>query len=229
MAQTKKPTKAEVAEAKKHFNEAQTHYRLQEYQAALDEFQQAYKLSQKAGLLFNIAQCYRQMQQYPEAIQGFQAFIHDDPESSYRAEAEKNISELQALLAQQKLAEQQRLEASQEKPKEQSKRRPLLLSLFGVAAGAGVASAVSGGLFVAGFSDFKDASTTNIDADLLQDDFQKLQRRALLADAFFGLAVLSAGTGVVFHLISPSPKETTAAISLSPLSGGLQVGLGVSY
>src|SRR5262249_10653631 len=51
----KPPTPAESDAAREHYQRGLTHYNLGEFDAAVNEFKQAYALSSAPGLLFNIA------------------------------------------------------------------------------------------------------------------------------------------------------------------------------
>src|SRR5262245_24860925 len=76
-----KPSKEDRAEARRLFDEAERHYKLQEYQEALDRYKDAYRLSNLPELLFDIGQCYRQLGRYEEAIRSYQWFLRDDPKT----------------------------------------------------------------------------------------------------------------------------------------------------
>src|SRR5262245_61621816 len=78
------------------FEEAQVHYRLQEYERALSGFREAYRLVQEPSLLFNIAQCYRLLNRGPEAIRTYEAFLAAIPDTPYRKEVEEHIAALRA-------------------------------------------------------------------------------------------------------------------------------------
>ncbi len=56
LAQPKKPDKKAQEEATKQFNEAEAHFKLGDYDKALESYKAAYVLSQEPLLLFNIGQ-----------------------------------------------------------------------------------------------------------------------------------------------------------------------------
>lgn len=82
--------------AKALFEEANAHYKVREFEKALQGFKEAYLLSEEPVLLFNMAQCYRQLDRQEEALKTYQAFLLEDPNSPLRANAEARIKELKA-------------------------------------------------------------------------------------------------------------------------------------
>lgn len=86
------------AEARRLFESAEIHFRLQEFALALDEYKAAYQLSSRPGLLFNIGQCYKQLKRYEEALKSYQAFLAQFPDSTLRLEVELLIAETEQLI-----------------------------------------------------------------------------------------------------------------------------------
>jgi tetratricopeptide (TPR) repeat protein len=93
------PTEQDIAAAIEIFNKAEKHYALQEYEEALGSYKEAYRLSEKHELLFNIGQCYRQLKRYDEAIKSYQSFLRLGGEQDVegRERAESRIKELEEL------------------------------------------------------------------------------------------------------------------------------------
>ena len=59
----------DLQQAKRQFIKAETHYRLGEFGKALELYRSAYKLAGRPQLLFNAAQCYRQLQMRQQEAQ----------------------------------------------------------------------------------------------------------------------------------------------------------------
>lgn len=91
--------------AAKIFGEAEAHYKRHEYEKALSGYQQAYELSKEPVLLFNIAQCYRLLARYDEAIASYRAYLEAVPGASNKAPVEAQIEELEALIAEARAIE----------------------------------------------------------------------------------------------------------------------------
>jgi tetratricopeptide (TPR) repeat protein len=85
------------AEARRLFESAEIHFRLQDFSTALDEYKAAYQLSTRPGLLFNIGQCYKQLKRYDEALKSYQAFLAASPNSALRPEVELLLIETERL------------------------------------------------------------------------------------------------------------------------------------
>src|SRR5437762_365995 len=58
----------EAADARAAYVDGEGEYALGHYDKALSRFEEAFKLSRKAQLLFNIAQCHRQMKNFDMAV-----------------------------------------------------------------------------------------------------------------------------------------------------------------
>jgi len=60
--------------AREFYQSATSHYNLSEWQSALDDFREAYRLKPDSAFLFNIAQCHRQLGHYREAANFYRAY-----------------------------------------------------------------------------------------------------------------------------------------------------------
>jgi tetratricopeptide (TPR) repeat protein len=92
---------ASMKEAAALYQRADTSYKLQKYQESLKDFQASYELSKEPAILFNIGQCYRQLDQLSDAKKSFQFFLRDAPEHPKNSTAEKLIQELDEEIAKQ--------------------------------------------------------------------------------------------------------------------------------
>lgn len=86
---------APTDEAREHFKKGQTHYSLGEFDEAIKEFREAYRLKQEPGLLFNIAQSYRQLRQWDPARFNYRQYLNLKPDAPNRAEVEELIDQMQ--------------------------------------------------------------------------------------------------------------------------------------
>ena len=82
--------------ARTHYENAVSHYNLDEIEAALEEFREAYRFKPDPSFLFNIAQCYRKLGQREAAIDFYRKYVRASPDATNRAEAERRIAELKA-------------------------------------------------------------------------------------------------------------------------------------
>src|SRR5688572_10508150 len=86
----------EDRKAKELDEQGNTHYDLAEYDQAIDLSKQAYALSRRPTLLYNIAQAYRLKGDCEQALQVYKAYLRVDPSSQIRAKVESRIVEMDA-------------------------------------------------------------------------------------------------------------------------------------
>jgi serine/threonine protein kinase len=93
-------TDANLARAKQLTDEAATSYRLRHFEEALTAFESAYRLGRHPSVLFNIADCQRQLRRYDEAQRSYQAFLRESRNMSDgdadREQARKFLAEMVA-------------------------------------------------------------------------------------------------------------------------------------
>lgn len=90
------PSEEDMKKAAALFEQAEKKFKISEYQAALEDYKQAYLLSDEASLLFNIAQCHRFLGNDQEAIKSYRNFLKDaNPDPQFKTLAEKLIVELE--------------------------------------------------------------------------------------------------------------------------------------
>ena len=88
-----------VERAREHYVQGNAYYKLDKYQDALAEYEQAYIAKADPSFLFNIAQCHRLMGKRAEALKFYRRYLVEDPSSPNRAVAEKHIHDLESTPA----------------------------------------------------------------------------------------------------------------------------------
>jgi tetratricopeptide (TPR) repeat protein len=91
-------------EAKARYTTGQSHYNLNEFQEALQDFKEAYRLFPDPVFLFNVAQCERQLGNQDEAIKFYRSYLRNKPKAPNRQEVERRIDEMQAAIDAKKVA-----------------------------------------------------------------------------------------------------------------------------
>ena len=97
--------------AREHFERGETQYRLGRFSTALKEYQAALKLVRRPSIVFNIAQCYRQLGEYRRSIFYYKLYlsdwqrVHPGQKPPYEREVKEHVSKLTAT-ARRKAAEQ---------------------------------------------------------------------------------------------------------------------------
>ena len=86
----------ERARSKRAFEEAERRYNLGEFEAALALFREAYDAAPLPDLLFNIAQCHRNLGHTTEAIFFFERFLEQRPNTGDADQIRALVKELRA-------------------------------------------------------------------------------------------------------------------------------------
>src|SRR3954470_20095810 len=81
--------------AKAHFAAGSAYYDQANYADAVKEFNEAYRLSKRIDLLYNIAVCYERLAQYDNAIQALQKYLTDKPDAPDRVTIQSRIANLE--------------------------------------------------------------------------------------------------------------------------------------
>lgn len=84
--------------AKTHFLAGQSYYDGAAYADALKEFSEAYRISKRPALLYNIARCYEGMDQLDKAIDNLQLYLQQSPGADDREAVQTRIKNLQERL-----------------------------------------------------------------------------------------------------------------------------------
>src|SRR5579862_1302983 len=85
--------KDKEAQARELYQKALAHYDLAEYDKAVDEFKEAYELTNKPELLFNLAQAYRAKKDWTNALHFYRTYLARRPQAANRADVEAFIKE----------------------------------------------------------------------------------------------------------------------------------------
>jgi tetratricopeptide (TPR) repeat protein len=88
-----------VARAREHYAQGSRLFDLSEYDAALREFKEAYRLVDDPAFLYNIAQCQRKLGNLEEAITFLKRFLRHAPNAKNRRDIEHRIAELEREVA----------------------------------------------------------------------------------------------------------------------------------
>ena len=88
---------ADGGDAKTRYFSGQSHYNLNEFTEALQDFKEAYRLHPDPAFLFNIAQCERQLGDFDEAIKFYRSYLRNKPDATNAKEVQRKIDELKGL------------------------------------------------------------------------------------------------------------------------------------
>lgn len=93
--------------ARAAYEQGMRSYNLAEYGKALDAFKEAYRVYPDASFLFNIGQCYRQLNDKPNAIRFYRTYLREAPNAPNRDEVTRLVSSLERALAEEQMAKPQ--------------------------------------------------------------------------------------------------------------------------
>jgi tetratricopeptide (TPR) repeat protein len=80
--------------ARAHFMAGSAYYEQANYTDAVKEFNEAYRLSRRADLLYNIALAYERLEKWDQAISALHQYLRDKPEAQDRAIIQTRIENL---------------------------------------------------------------------------------------------------------------------------------------
>ncbi len=86
------------AKAQQAFAEGRQHFDLGEYKEALESFKLAYRNFEDPTILFNIAQCHRQLGNTEEAVAFYRKYLNKVPDARNSADVQATIDKLNAAL-----------------------------------------------------------------------------------------------------------------------------------
>jgi hypothetical protein len=92
---------AERALGRRSFDEAEQHFKKGQFQAALELYEEGYRLTRLPGFLINIAHCYRLTGEARRARATYRKFLIVEPSSPHKAEIEEIIRGLDRAIGRQ--------------------------------------------------------------------------------------------------------------------------------
>jgi tetratricopeptide (TPR) repeat protein len=181
------------------------------YESALRHFENAYALSPRPGMLFNIATTYDRMRRDAEALAHFRSYLEAIPEAPNRAEVQARIAVLEQVLAQ---APAQTPAAPVGAPAQTPAFDPMpvvLLTTGGLVVIGGAATLAFG---------LMDASAVENAVDVPYSDIRAQYERAPILQ---GVGIAAIGVGVALVLVGGISLSLASDTRLSVLPNGFQV------
>lgn len=240
VAKPDQPSAADDAKARSLFKQGDAAYAEGRYEDALGAFEEAYRLSHRPRLMFNIGNALERLGKLSEAADALEKYLpHAKPtERDVLSKRVQNLRKRAAPTSKVVLEEEE--EEPERKPEREPKQtapaeaapraRPVepraadsggettlgyvLLGAGGVAMGAG---AVFGLMALSARKDVdagckQSAGQTLCDASA-RDAVDRDQRYSLFADLGLGLGLVAAGAGTYFLLTAPSVKEQKPGVA----------------
>jgi len=95
-AEAEKPKEVDLEQAKAKYEEGKGHYQAEKYEEALAAFTEAYNLSNKPDLLFNLGVCSEKLGQNKKAIAYYELYLEENPDATDRDDVTKRLEALEA-------------------------------------------------------------------------------------------------------------------------------------
>ena len=216
-----------AAEARAHYDKGLKHYHLGQFDDAAREYKIAYELSERPGLLFNIAQAYRLGGHPAEAAYFYRTYLRLVPDAANRADVEELIAEADAAVKADEL--RHRRERDRQLRADELAQHKRRLRLAGViTAGSGVLLAGAGSFFaVRAAGAAEDLETLAAEGGTWSDAYAGIQDDGERDDAIgttlilTGSAAVAAGVGLyVWSLWQDEPAPARVSASMGQGGGG---------
>jgi tetratricopeptide (TPR) repeat protein len=214
--------------ARTHFMAGASYYEDQRWEDALREFAEAYRLSRRPALLFNVALCHRHLGHRDEELRTLKQYLDEDPGARDRLDVETRIAELTARPATTPppTTTPTRIATRAEAPS--FWRRPRLYTW--------VAAGVSGALFVSalGTGIYSKSQLDDLNRRCIGglcsfpqagDEIAAGRNAAIATDVLVGLGVGALAVSVVLLFVEGrhAHKTTRVKLGLGPgLAGGVR-------
>ncbi len=219
------PDPAARAAARRLIEQAEAHYRVSDYPAALASYRAAHRLDPRPDLLFNIARCHEVMAQLDEAIRAYERYLEEKPQAEDAALVRARIERLRSRQPASRLGPTAPVTTS----RAPSWQAPTGWALLGVGGASLVAGLICGGLARAKANEFEDGVKANRTYAALSEVDQAGRRyqTAQIATLVVGGVLAGAAAGVLIW----DRRERLArprVAWLAPLLGEGGIGLGAA-
>jgi len=229
-----KREKAQIAQARRHYDKAREHYNLGEYDQAIAEFKEAYRLWKQPLFLFDIGQAYRLSGDCAQAITFYKSYLREAPNPDNRAEVDKGMAVCASATKPAPRDEpSKQLEAPPPAPPlptpapapESTSRSFVALHRGSVVAGG--AAVVLGGvgmaLSVSSWLDYKDLADRCVGVPCPEDDIDALDRKVLYTNIAWGAAGAAAITSAILYVWFEKDTESLPRAAVVPTTHGASV------
>jgi tetratricopeptide (TPR) repeat protein len=207
-------------DARLHFQLGERAYNRGEFARAAEEFEEAYRLSNRAPLLYNTYLAYRDGREDERAADALRRYLAAAGDVPNRARLEETLRGLESDLRGEPRAEPESTETPVEQRSGGGGSVPIgPIAVLGVGAAIGIASIVTGALAVARNGDLSAACPDDFcpseDARSIEADVELL---SIVTDVLWPISVAALAAGIVWLAIELSSSgEDRAQLSCGPM------------
>jgi tetratricopeptide (TPR) repeat protein len=216
LAQTA-PTSNDQEAARAHFMAGSAYYEQANYGDAVKEFNEAYRLSQRPDLLYNIALAYERLERWDEAVAALERYLALKPDAQDRNLIRTRIENLQKRRATAQAAPPAPAPpptaptppAPAKKP-----RHVASLTVGGIGVAALIAAVGTGAAALRDKSELDAVCQNGLCPPAKQNQIDEGHRLALSTDILIGIGAAAVLTGVILLVVEsrrPPPAARTAA------------------
>jgi Tfp pilus assembly protein PilF len=226
----------ETERARGHFQAGSSYFEEGDYESAIREFQRAYDLSRRAGLLYNLALSHERLGHYAEAAQLLRRYLSEDAEIPNRTALERRAERLEARArgetpppAADPTDPTQPPNATTPETTEGGGAPLPIGSIISFSiAGAGlILYAIAGGVALSGYSALETGcgATTSCTESEVSD----VRTMAAVADVGLGVAAVGAAAGAILLVVelSSSGGSQASNVRVSPVASADGVGISI--
>ncbi len=209
--------------ARQHFAAGRSHFEEGSYEAAITEFQQAYDLSQRPGLLYNLALAHERLARYAEAAALIRRYLAEDPDAQNRSSLERRAENLE-----QRAAAGQEGDDVPRDPEGSGHPAPMpigtIVSFSGAGAGL-ILYGIAGGLLLDAYSRVENGCGATMDCE--PEEVSDVRTFAALADVGLAVAIAGAALGVVFLVVElgGGSNASASALRITPIASADSAGV----
>jgi tetratricopeptide (TPR) repeat protein len=215
-------------EARQHFEFGRTFYDSGRFQQAAEEFEAAYKLSNRPQLLYNVYVAKRDAGELPKAIEALRAYLDKVPDAPDRVNLKARLESLEAQQQRQdaqeaRIAEAQAAQQKQPAPQRtriERKRSVVPYVLLGTGGALLLGSVATGVIALKGAKDLDDRCGGNNCPSTEEDKVNSTKTLAITTDVLWAVGGAAAVTGMVLFLTGAldSEREVPIAFGITPTS-----------
>ena len=208
--------RAEDDAAKVHFLSGQAYYDQANYEDALREFGEAYRISKKPALLYNLAVCHEHLNHFDDAIAALEQYLAETPDANDRANIEARIQNLKQR--QKKVAAPKPQPAPPAPPPEKPRARVATWVVGGLGVGLLLGAVASGTVAYVRYNNLQNDCGGGFACPNVADlDARKSagHTAALATDILWPIGVAAAVTAVVLYFYEV--KKPASHASLEPV------------